>query len=272
MEQGRAALSARAFPLALLGLFAGAHPLWAQQTDAGATLSGRVSDRSTGQALPGAQIILLSDGRAVTSDSVGRYVFNGLPVGVSQLIVRAPNVPALQIIVEITAGIELVRPIVLDSTAVGRRAAAQSLPTVAVTAPAAVLNYRLVDFERRRLNGRGQYLTEDDIIRSGAFNVADAVKGMRGVTYECSGGPSAGALGSGCFVRMSRAPMRCLPEFVVDDHVMNDFGPNTPIRDIVALELYTGPSEVPGEYAGRNAGCGVVVIWTRSGPRRIPRP
>jgi hypothetical protein len=64
--------------------------------------------------------------------------------------------------------------------------------------------------------------------------------------------------------------MRCLPEFIVDDHVMNDFGPLTPIRDIVGLEVYTGPSEVPGEYAGRNAGCGVVVIWTRSGPTKKP--
>ena len=68
---------------------------------------------------------------------------------------------------------------------------------------------------------------------------------------------------------MARAPMRCMPEFIVDDQVMNDFGPVTPIRDIIALELYTGPAEVPGEYAGRNAGCGVVVIWTRSGPTRI---
>jgi hypothetical protein len=69
---------------------------------------------------------------------------------------------------------------------------------------------------------------------------------------------------------MSNAPMRCLPEYVVDNQVMNDFGPSTPIRDIIGLEVYTGPSEVPGEYAGRYAGCGVVVIWTRSGPTRKP--
>jgi len=62
--------------------------------------------------------------------------------------------------------------------------------------------------------------------------------------------------------------MQCLPEFIVDDHEMNDFGPSTPIRDIVGLEVYTGPTELPGEYAGRNSGCGVVVIWTRSGPTR----
>jgi len=156
---------------------------------------------------------------------------------------------------------EVVRPIVLDSTAFGRLAAAQTLPAVGVTAPAPVTNYRMVGFEWRRQNGHGQYLTEDDIVKSGAYNVADAVKTMRGVTYECGGG-------GGCYVRMTRAPMQCLPEFIVDDHEMNDFGPSTPIRDIVGLEVYTGPTELPGEYAGRNSGCGVVVIWTRSGPTR----
>ena len=223
------------------------------------TLSGRVTDRSTGKGVGNAEIILLSDGRSVTSDSVGKYSFIGLPPGGVQLMVRAVHFPVQRIIVDLIEGQASERPILLDSTAFGRLAAAQTLPLVGVTAPAPNDNYRLVAFERRRLTGRGQYLTEDDILKSGAYNVADAVKTMRGVTYECGGG-------GGCFVRMSRAPMRCLPEYIVDDQVFNDFGPSTPIRDIVALELYTGPSDVPGEYAGRNSGCGIVVIWTRAGP------
>jgi len=57
-----------------------------------------------------------------------------------------------------------------------------------VTAAATAVSYRLVDFERRRQTGRGQYLVEEDIVKSGAYNVADAVKNMRGVLYECGGG------------------------------------------------------------------------------------
>lgn len=224
-----------------------------------ATLSGRVTDRSTGKGVRNTQIVLLSDSRSVASDSAGKYLFPGLPAGLSQLIIRASNFPARQIIVELAEGQVTELPIHLDSTAFGRLVAAQSLPPVGVTAPAPIGSYRLIAFERRRLTGRGQYLTEDDILKSGAYTVADAVRAMRGVTYECGGG-------GGCFVRMTRAPMQCLPEYVIDDQVMNDFGPTTPIRDIVALELYTGPSDVPGEYAGRNSGCGVVVIWTRAGP------
>jgi hypothetical protein len=243
---------------ALLCCLAATGALPAQQ---GATLTGVVTDRTTGNRITGAQIVLLREGRTAASDSSGKYVLSGLAAGPSDFVVRARGFPARQLAVELKAGETTERLIELDSTRTGRLAAAQVLPAVAVTAPATVVSYRLVGFERRRQTGRGQYLTEEEIIRSGAYNVVDAVKSMRGVLYECGGG-------RGCYVRMARAPMRCLPEFIVDDHMMNDFGPLTPIRDVIGLEVYTGPAEVPGEYAGRNAGCGVIVIWTRSGPTR----
>jgi outer membrane cobalamin receptor len=140
---------------------------------------------------------------------------------------------------------------------------ATALPAVSVNATSPVVNRRLVDFERRRSTGNGQYLTRADIERSGAYNLQAAIRGLRGVIYECGGG-------AGCFVRMARAPMKCLPDYVVDERVNNSFGPSTPIRDIEAIEVYTGPGDVAGEFAGSNAGCGVIVIWTRSGPPRRP--
>jgi hypothetical protein len=212
-----------------------------------------------------AVIALLSDtARSVRSDTAGRYAFAGLAPGVVRFVIRADSFPALGIVVELLAGQTLERPIRLDSTPSGRLAAAQSLPTVTVTADAPAESYRLVGFEHRRRTGRGQYLTEEEIIRSGAYNVSEAIRAMRGVTYECGGSAEAGA----CHVRMSRAPMHCSPEWVIDEQVDNTFGSSVPIRDVVALEVYTGPSDVPGEFAGRNAGCGVIVVWTRSGPPR----
>jgi hypothetical protein len=177
-------------------------------------------------------------------------------------MVLAEPFATINFTVELAGGERFARDVVLDSTESGRTA--QTLPSVDVSATAPIANYRMVAFERRRQTGRGQYLTEDEIVRMGAFSVADAVKGMRGVLYECGGG-------HGCFVRMARAPGRCLPEYIVDDQVMNDFGLLTPIRDVIGIEVYSGPADVPGEYAGRNAGCGVVVLWTRSGPARRER-
>jgi hypothetical protein len=221
------------------------------------TIRGRVIDRSSNAGMAGVELVFLGDNRSVRTDSVGRYRFASLPAGSVQLLVRAPSFPATQIIVALSAGEDVERTIVLDSTAVG--AGGQTLPAVQVTERE--IDRRLVDFERRRRLGRGHYLTRVDIERSGANSVQDAVRSLRGVTMECGGG-------GGCFIRMVRAPMQCRPDYVVDRRIDNSFGPTTPIRDIEALEVYTGPSDVPGEFAGQSAGCGVVVVWTRAGPPR----
>jgi hypothetical protein len=226
-----------------------------------ATLRGFVTDKSTGQPVAAAQITFVEAGRTATTDVKGHFEATGLPAGSAHLAVRAPGFAPLRMAVNLMAAATIERSIELDSTTAAPLAEAQKLPEVEINAPSNPTNYRLVDFERRRLLGRGQYLTETEIVKSGAYNVNDLVKNMRGVLYECGGG-------AGCHVYMARAPMRCRPEYVVDGQVMNDFGPVTPIRDIIALEVYSGPTEVPGEYAGRFAGCGVVVIWTRSGPTR----
>jgi carboxypeptidase family protein/TonB-dependent receptor-like protein len=247
--------SAGLFSALIGGLLAGANPLRAQH----ATVRGRVTDASSHVGLARVEIIFLGDNRSVTTDSTGRYLFVALPPGTAQLLIRAPAFPPTQIIVELRAGDDLERMIVLDSTAAGR-AGVQSIPGMLVeaTAPA---ERRLVDFERRRRTGRGHYITREQIERSGAASLQDAVKALRGVAVECGGG-------AGCFIRMVRAPMQCRPDYVIDTRVDNTFGPSTPIRDIEALEVYTGPSDVPGEFAGRSAGCGVIVIWTGSGPPR----
>jgi len=246
----------RSATLACFGWVLAASTVFGQERTASVT--GRITDRSTGRAIAGAQLILLSNSRSVMSDSAGNYAFQELNAGAHQFLIRAQSFPAMRIIVPLAAGESVVRHVILDSTEFGRQTAAQTLPQVSVSAPAQTFNYRLFGFEQRRKTGRGQYLTEEDILKSGAYTLPDAVKNLRGMTYECGGG-------SGCFVRVLRAPMRCLPEYIIDGQVTNDFGPFTPIRDIVALEVYLGPSDVPGEFAGTNAGCGAIVVWTRSG-------
>jgi hypothetical protein len=224
-----------------------------------ATMRGRVVDKTSAAPIPMAEIVLVVANRSVLSDSGGNYLFTALPRETVQFLVRAPSFPATRVIIDLRRDEHLERMIELDSTAAAREV--QDLPAVSVTAPAPVANYRLAGFERRRQTGRGHYLTDEQIRRSGATSLQDAVRGLRGVSWECGGG-------RGCRIHMVRAPMNCDPEYVIDERPNNDFGPSTPIRDIVALEVYTGPSDVPGEFAGRNAGCGVIVIWTRSGPSR----
>jgi hypothetical protein len=225
-----------------------------------AAMHGRVVDRASAAPIRGAEIVLVSDGRRRATDSVGHYAFSNLPVGTVHFVVRAADHSPRQLDIDFAGGDDLLRTIELDSAAVSD--SVHSLPAVSVSADAPrVTSYRLLDFERRRRTGRGQYLSDEEIKASGAANVSDATRGMRGVTLHCGGSAI-----RGCRIQMARAPMNCEPEYIVDGRADNMFGPVTPIRDIVALEVYTGPSDVPGEFAGTNAGCGVIVMWTRSGP------
>jgi hypothetical protein len=124
---------------------------------------------------------------------------------------------------------------------------------------------RYEDFERRVRTGRGQYVTREVIEARGYNNIGDATRGMRGVNVEC-GGPR------GCLIKMARTSPGCYPQYIVDGRPDNAFGPYISVRDIEGLEVYTGASDVPGEFAGTDAGCGVVVIWTTSGPVKKTAP
>lgn len=227
-----------------------------------ASIRGSVVERASGKPVVGAEVTLLDEQRSVRTDTSGRFAFREVTPGVIRVRVRAVGFPAEVTVFELAEGQAAERPIFLS-------ASLPALPAVDVRESAPVTDYRMVGFERRRHSGRGQYLTEADLLRSGASDIANALKGLRGVNFECGDTPNGDSFGrGGCFIRMARAPMRCLPEYVVDDMTRNDFGRLTPISDVIGIEVYTGPSDVPGEYAGRNAGCGVVVIWTRSGPAR----
>jgi hypothetical protein len=223
---------------------------------AGANIAGRVLQKGAATGIPRAEVVLQTGGRHVVSDSAGQYVIVGVQPGPQRFLVRALGFRPVEVTVSLLEGNQTLQDIELEAAPTD----AQFLAPVAVQAHTTAESYRLIDFERRRRTGRGHYLADDEIKQSGASRLQDLVRGMRGVTEHCAG--------NGCRIQMVRAREGCEPEYIVDGRADNMFGSTTPIRDIVALEVYTGPSDVPGEFAGRTAGCGVIVIWTRAGPPR----
>jgi len=220
----------------------------------GANITGRVLQKGTANGIPRAELVLQAGGRHVVADSTGQYVFVAIPPGPQRFLVRALGFRPVDVSVSLLEGNQTLQDIELEAAPTD----AQLLAPVAVQAHTTAESYRLVDFERRRRTGRGHYLVDDEIKQSGAARLQDLVRGMRGVTEHCAG--------NGCRIQMVRARAGCEPDYIVDGRADNMFGSSTPIRDIVGLEVYTGPSDVPGEFAGRTAGCGVIVIWTRAGP------
>ncbi|MEO5568886.1 MAG: carboxypeptidase-like regulatory domain-containing protein [Gemmatimonadaceae bacterium] len=237
-------------------------PVDGQSSPLPSRVRGRIISGLSNTGVSAVRIVLALDGRTVTTDTAGRFVFPDLPAGPHRLYIRAIGFRATQIDVDLKPGDDVERTVPLDPVPVW-------LTTLDPMVTEGEANYRMRDFERRRRSGRGQYVTDEEIHRGGFANLQDATRGMRGLTLHCGGSANVSG-GSGCRIQVTRAPKNCQPQYIVDGRGDNSFGPLTPIRDIVGIEIYLGPSDVPGEFAGSDAGCGVVAVWTRSGPPRRP--
>lgn len=252
--------------LAALAAPSGA-PLGAQA--AFATLKGVVTDAATQQPVSGVRVVIAATGRYATTDSIGVFELREIPSGVIRFFFTAPGYPRTSVVLALAKGETMVQRFELEAASAevaagDSTAKVQRLPAAEVTAePSRGVRYE--DFERRLKTGRGQYVTRE-VIEERAYNsLTDALRGLRGVAIECGGS-------RGCLVRMARSLPGCYPQYIVDGRPDNFFGPNVAVRDIEGIEVYAGASDVPGEFAGTDAGCGVVVIWTRNGPPPPRKP
>lgn len=228
-------------------------PVATESLAAQATLHGRVVDSETGTPVVGAHVTIRR-GTPLTTDSLGRFEARDLPAGDAQITIQllgyAPGASKIRIL---DSGV-MERVFSLDYTG-------QRLPAVAVRARAEQVMSRYSDFEQRRQRGLGAFLRWDQLTDERYGSVGDALRTIRGVRIQCNQQTFE------CFAVMARSP-QCKPVWIIDGMEAGSFNENTPIRDVYGLEVYRGPGEIPGEYSGSNAACGVIVMWTKSRPFR----
>ncbi len=234
---------------ALLGLAIGPETGTAQ-----ATLRGRVIDIELGHPLPGATIRIRPGPAPLTSDSLGRFEARELPGGEAQVTIEVTGYSRGDFKVPLPATGFVDQVFGLDFTG-------YLLAEEVVRARADRLAPRYMDFERRRERGLGAYLRWDEINNKGYSRVGDALRTVRGVRIRCD------QQRFECFAYMTRSP-QCQPTWWIDGVEVRSFHESTPVRDIYGIEIYRGPGEVPGEFAGSDAACGVIVMWTKSRPYR----
>ncbi|MGH7562694.1 MAG: carboxypeptidase regulatory-like domain-containing protein [Gemmatimonadales bacterium] len=238
--------------LLLTGLLsAGAGLPAAAQEPAPGGVIGRVFDERTNEVLTDVLVYLDGTRREVNLSNQGRFVITGLPPGAHRLEVRAIGYRPYVLEVSLRAGqmAEHRFPMVFTG---------DRLPDVAVESRHSKLLPRFADFERRRQTGFGHFITRDEIQARGYMSMGDALRTVKGVRVDC------GALD--CLIRMARSTPQCFPSFWIDGTLARSFASTTPISDVQGIEVYRGPSDAPGEFAGTTAGCGVIVIWTRAAP------
>jgi hypothetical protein len=239
-----------ALTVACLGVGA-TPPLVAQ-----ARLRGRVIDSEMGNPLIGARIWISKDttGPHLSSDSTGFFASDAPGGRMADVRISLLGYEGRTFQVFLPDSGEVYRQFALDFNGF-------MLPEVVVQARAELLQPRYIDFERRRLRKLGAFFRWDDLKKSSYSSVGDALRTVRGVRIQCDQSRFE------CYAVMARTP-NCQPTWYIDGNEVHSFHENTPIRDIYGIEVYRGTGEIPAEFGGSNAACGVIVMWTKSRPYR----
>jgi hypothetical protein len=127
-------------------------------------------------------------------------------------------------------------------------------------------------YNERHASGFGHFITPDEIQGRNPRTAEDLFRDSPGIRLVH------GRAGTGIVFRSKTMdgesasvdfPGYCNPNVYVDGVRVNadaDWGGlegAVDISQIAAVELYTRASNVPSQWGGTNAGCGVVLIWTR---------
>jgi len=212
---------------------------------------GRIFDEHTNEAMIQGLIFLDSVRHDVPISSQGRFVLTKVPAGRHRVEIRAVGYRPHVLEVALVDGQILERQFPMFFTG-------DKLPDLTVESRNSRLLPRFNDFERRRQQGLGFYITRDEIKAKGYMNMGDALRTVQGVRVDC------GVVE--CSVHMVRSTAGCFPTYYVDGHLARSFAESTPITDVQGIEVYRGAAEMPGEFSGSGAMCGVIAIWTRAAP------
>jgi len=218
------------------------------------SLRGRVIDTEMGTPLAGAVVQVGKQGALLKTDSAGYFLAQNVTAGPTEVVIRLIGFEPGTFDVRIPATGLLQGVFPLDFNGI-------DLPAVVVEARAEALSPRYTDFEHRRHLQMGAFLRWDELHKQAYSSIGDALRMVRGVRMQCD------QQRFECFAYMARTP-QCQPTWYVDGIEVGSFHENTPISDVYGIEVYRGPGEVPAEFGGSNAACGVIAVWTKSRPYR----
>jgi len=248
------------FPfISSLLLALGMAPLVTAQTPsqapaATAGITGRLVDQLTRAPVQGARVTLLGTRFQTGTDSAGRFAQVGLTAGAYFLEIRALGYGAGSWLVRVGPG-ETV------DTVFELHPAGIELAPVVVAARPTLAQRRIQEFERRRGERRGVFISGEQIKSNNATTLLDVLRNVPGVRIMCTA--------RGCQVRMTRSARGggCQPDWVMDGLPATlSSTPSMSTVGIVGIEIYRSLSETPSEFLKSDSQCGVIAIWTKSGP------
>lgn len=154
--------------------------------------------------------------------------------------------------------------------------AAVALEPLVVTAEPRSFHLELEGFYRRQLTGFGTFIPPEVFEQRRPRRVSDLLFGRAGMNVaETSRGDGGNAVYFRSGIRAGGEvcwPMVYVNRLLVSTGGLAGAGAEPAAvdelvdsDDVWAMEVFRGAAEVPPEFSGPNAGCGVIVLWTRRG-------
>jgi hypothetical protein len=216
-------------------------------------ISGQVVDQQSRVPVLGATVNVIGTRLRTATDSAGRFSQPSLGAGTYIIEVRAIGYGVTSWVLRLAEGESVDYVFELSPIDI-------ELEPIVVEGRPGYFQRRMREFEERRRAGRGIFITRDQIDASHAATMADLLRGVPGVRLSCRSGV--------CTAQMTRTARGvCAADWVVDGVPASvSSTPHLPVVGIVAVEIYRSPSEAPAEFLKADSECGVIAIWTKSGP------
>ncbi len=227
-----------------------------------AAISGVVIG-TDGRPLVDVEVVVIRTSQTTTTQAGGDFHFDSIVPGTYLVTMRLIGYSPVMIKLELRSGITTL----ITQSLVRAAPILDTVTTVATMPPA---TSRLRDFERRRANGVGSFLTRDDIERRNPVALSVMLRSVPSLDIIDSLGTPLPVSRRGVTVRRiggSLRPAPCVMRVMVDG-MLQPGGQSIdaiPPLEIAGVEVYAGPATMPRELVTSAEGsyCGLVVIWTR---------
>lgn len=212
-------------------------------------LDGRVVDDQSNEPVVGAEVRLEGVPLPQITALDGAFRFGRIPPGTYQVEARH---------LAFTTVVDTLELDLSTSVAATIRVSPSVIPLAPITVVVRSLVLERAGFYERQRHNNGHFVTRQQIEEQHPLQSSEMLRRVPSVRLVRTRDGLVAIARANCPFRYVIDNIRTGPDFTID---------MIPTGDIEGLEVYLGPSQVPGEFSnfGSDVGgtCGVIVVWTR---------